>query len=627
MEFFLLVIADGQLSYHSLPSTTVRIGCSSHCEVKIDHPSISSLHAVLRIGLGCTIEDRGSANGVRIKSRALAPMEPVEIAIGDMIELGSVLIMVQHRPGPEASAVKRLPSRPHGYFVERLDEACARAQRSEQKPAIVLVRATHAEDSHALYELVSEFASGDGCIGLLGPADVELLVPDAATTNIADLVAQMRAAATARGLLARFAVACFPRDGRDAASLVASASDAMHASARNRFDDAHVPRGALQPDPAVIERVAAGTISVLILGETGVGKEILAERIHRSSPRVDRPLVRLNCVALSEALLESELFGYEKGAFTGAVSAKPGLIEAAEGGTVFLDEIGELPMTMQVKLLRVLESREILPVGGVKARAVDVRFISATNVDLEAEIERGGFRADLYYRLNGVTLYVRPLRQRVREIAGLAEVFIAHACRGLGRTRYPVLCPEALHLLESCRWPGNIRELRNVIERAVLFCTTDTIRPEQLSIEKSNPPAQPATQSGPVMAGAGPAESAAGPGGSEGAESVAMTVQHELEMLEKQRILQALQTCAGNQSRAAKLLAIPRRTLLKRLDTYRIPRPRKRGSSVQRDADAEPAKAWPSEADEAPAASETTEAPGDASTLPAGATPIGRGRA
>jgi two-component system, NtrC family, response regulator AtoC len=622
VEFFLFVIADGQLSYHSLPGTTVRIGCSSHCEVKIDHPSISSLHAVLRTGLCCTIEDRGSANGVRIKSRALVPMEPVEIAIGDMIELGSVLIMVQHRLGPSTSAVKRLPSRPHGYFAERLDEACARAQRSEQKPAIVLVRATHAEDSHAVYELMSELASADGCIGLLGPADVELLVPDVATTNIADLVAQMRAAATARGLLARFAAACFPRDGRDAASLVASASDAMHASARNRFDDAHVPRGALQPDPAVIERVAAGTISVLILGETGVGKEILAERIHRSSPRADRPLVRLNCVALSEALLESELFGYEKGAFTGAVSAKPGLIEVGEGGTVFLDEIGELPMTMQVKLLRVLESREILPVGGVRPRAVDVRFISATNVDLEAEIARGGFRADLYYRLNGVTLYVRPLRQRAREIAGLAEVFIAHACRGLGRTRYPVLSAEALHLLESCRWPGNIRELRNVIERAVLFCTTDTIRPEQLSIEKSNPPAQL-----PESPGAGSDEIEAGPGGSERAESVAMTVQRELEMLEKQRILQALQTCAGNQSRAAKLLAIPRRTLLKRLDTYRIPRPRKRGSSVQRDADAEPAKAWPSTADEAPTSSEPTAAPCDAPTSPAGATAIGRGRA
>jgi len=645
VEFFLLAIADGQLSYHSLPSTIVRIGRSSHCEVKIDHPSISSLHAVLRIGPCCTIEDRGSANGVRIKSRALVPMEPVEIAIGDMIELGSVLIMVQHRLAPATGAAKRLPSRPHGYFAERLDEACGRAQRSERKPAVVLVRAGHAEDAHAVYELVSEFASGDGCIGLLGPADVELLVADAATTNIADLLAQMRAAATARGLLARFAAACFPRDGRDAASLVTAASDALHASARSRFDDAHVPRGALQPDPAVIERVAAGTISVLILGETGVGKEILAERIHRASPRADRPLVRLNCVALSETLLESELFGYEKGAFTGAVSAKLGLIEAAEGGTVFLDEIGELPMTMQVKLLRVLESREILPVGGVKPRAVDVRFISATNVDLEAEIERGGFRADLYYRLNGVTLYVRPLRQRVREIAELAEVFIAHACRGLGRTRCPVLSPEALHLLESYRWPGNIRELRNVIERAVLFCPTDLIRSEQLSIEKLNPPALPAMRSGPAMAspaassersrsrqlpespGALPAESAAGPGGSEHAGSVAMTVQRELEMLEKQRILQALQTCAGNQSRAAKLLAIPRRTLLKRLDTYRIPRPRKRGSSVQRDAEAEPAKPWPARTDEAPASSETTAAPCDASASPAGATTIDRGRA
>jgi DNA-binding NtrC family response regulator len=480
-DLFLLVIADGQLSCHPLTSAAVRIGRSSPCEVMIDHPSLSPSHAMIRIGSRCTIEDLASATGGRIKDRPLVPMEPVEVAIGELVELGSVLVMVQRRPAAVAS------------------------------------------------------------------------VPGAR------------------------------RDGRDANAVLAAAIEAMHGAAAS--DDVHVPRGALPSDHPAIERIAAGTISVLILGETGVGKEILAERIHRSSPRAGRPLIRFNCAALSEGLLESELFGHERGAFTGATTAKLGLIEAAEGGTVFLDEIGELSMSMQVKLLRVLEAREILPVGGVRSRAVDVRFVSATHVDLEAEIERGGFRADLYYRLNGVTLYVRPLRLRVREIAGLADTFIAHACSGLGRTRCPVLSPEALHLLERYRWPGNIRELRNVIERAVLFCTADLIRPDHLPAETMNVAlrrARPTLSPAPTdPRAATAAERVAGAAVHERPRGEAMTVQRELEMLEKQRILQALETCAGNQSRAAKLLSIPRRTFLKRLDAYGIPRPRKPASGPQ----------------------------------------------
>ena len=479
-DLFVLVIADGQLTKYPLPGKMIRIGRSSPCEVTIDHPSISPLHAMIRIGARCTIEDLASATGIRVKDRPLIPREPVEVAIGDMIELGSVLLMVQRRRA---------------------------------------------------------------AIPTVGPAAW--------------------------------------RAGHDGTGALAAMHGAASGASPGVSDDVRVPRGALPSDHPVIERIAAGTISVLVLGETGVGKEILAERIHRSSPRADRPLIRLNCAALSETLLESELFGHERGAFTGATTAKLGLIEAAEGGTVFLDEIGELPMAVQVKLLRVLESREILPVGGVRTRAVDVRFVSATHVDLEAEIERGGFRADLYYRLNGVTLYVHPLRQRVREIAGLAEIFIAHACSGLGRTRHPALSSEALDVLERHRWPGNIRELRNVIERAVLFCTADLIQPEHLPVEESNGPR--ARSSRASMPAASRATVA-----TERSAGASMTVQRELEMLEKQRILQALETCAGNQSRAAKLLSIPRRTFLKRLDAYGIARPRKPASGAQVDSGPEP---------------------------------------
>src|SRR5205823_4677188 len=201
----------------------------------------------------------------------------------------------------------------------------------------------------------------------------------------------------------------------------------------------------------LVERVAPGTISVLILGETGVGKEVLAETVHRESKRASKPFLKLNCAALSESLLESELFGHEKGSFTGALATKPGLLETADGGTVFLDEVGDLPLSMQVKLLRVLEERQVLRVGGLKPRPINVRFVSATNRDIEAEVGRGHYREDLFYRLNGVSLVIPPLRDRPEELEPLANEFIAASMRALGRSEGPALSPEALEVLR--RYP------------------------------------------------------------------------------------------------------------------------------------------------------------------------------
>ena len=220
---------------------------------------------------------------------------------------------------------------------------------------------------------------------------------------------------------------------------------------------------------ALVEQLARGSINVLILGETGVGKEIVAEAIHRASPRSGAPLVRIDCAALSEQLLESELFGHERGAFTGAVSAKAGLIEAANGGTVFLDEAGELPASLQAKLLRVLEAREVTRVGSVHARRIDVRFISATNKDLEDGVARGAFRSDLMYRLNGASIEVPPLRERPLEIVPLAELFMQRVAAQLKLSLPPRLTEQAASTLLAHDWPGNVRELRNVIERATLI--------------------------------------------------------------------------------------------------------------------------------------------------------------
>jgi two-component system response regulator AtoC len=303
-------------------------------------------------------------------------------------------------------------------------------------------------------------------------------------------------------------------------------------------------------------RAAAGTINVLVTGETGVGKELLAETVHRLSPRKDGPYVCLNCAALAETLLESELFGHERGAFTGAVSAKAGLLETAGGGSIFLDEIGELPLPTQAKLLRVIETREVNRIGSLKPRRIDVRLIAATNRDLEAEVARGTFRRDLYFRLNGITLSIPPLRERVGEIPQLAALFMRRICRELDRPE-PRLPPAVIALLEGYGWPGNIRELKNMIERAVLLCTGEAIGPEHFPPGKLTA-AVTAPEPTPARA---PAPPPTDPG--------------DGDKTERERIIDALNACAGNQSRAAKRLGISRRTLVTKLDTHRIPRPKK----------------------------------------------------
>jgi len=301
----------------------------------------------------------------------------------------------------------------------------------------------------------------------------------------------------------------------------------------------------------LIEHVAASNLSVLIFGETGAGKEVAASSIHRFSKRAKGPFIQLNCAALSETLLESELFGHEKGAFTGAISAKVGLLEAADGGTLFLDEMGEMPLTTQAKLLRVLENREVLRVGSVKPRKIDIRIVAATNRDLEAEVKKGTFRLDLFHRLDGVSIALPPLRARRTEILPLAHVFLKKACAAEGRP-LPTLSKEAEAALEGHAWPGNVRELKNVIDRAAVLSMGAPIEPVHLRLSSTRPVDEEDEEDG---------------GGADADPA--------LTSAEKERILAVLERCGGNQSRAARELGIPRRTLLRRLDAYGVPRPRK----------------------------------------------------
>jgi len=341
--------------------------------------------------------------------------------------------------------------------------------------------------------------------------------------------------------------------------------------------NAVVRDGAMLRLYSMLKVVAPSPLSILILGETGVGKEVFAETAHGLSHRADRPFLRLNCAALPGSLLEGELFGYEKGAFTGAMQAKPGLFEAADGGTVFLDEIGEVPLETQAKMLRVLESGEVLRLGSVRPKHVDVRFIAATNRDLRALIVEGRFRSDLYFRLNGISITVPPLRERRDDIVPLAEHFLRRLSERMGR-KAPLLSPEAAIVLQRQAWPGNVRELRNAVERALVMCAGPVIEPEHLMTPEevltpapgATPPASRGASTPPTARPETTVGSAAASGDGEGSPGL----KAQMEAFERQAILDALDKTAGNQSRAAKLLGITRRLLILRIEQYGIPRPR-----------------------------------------------------
>ena len=329
-------------------------------------------------------------------------------------------------------------------------------------------------------------------------------------------------------------------------------------------------------------RAAQSGISVLITGETGAGKEIFAETIHARSNRRGRPLLRLNCAALSETLLESELFGHERGSFTGATQTKVGLLESNDQGTVFLDEIGEMPLSTQAKLLRVLEEKTILRVGATKPRPIDVRFIWATNRDLRAEARLGKFRHDLYYRIAGVEFSIPPLRERPLEIEPLARLFLERFCRRSGLPM-PHLSPEAIAALGRYSWPGNVRELKNVMERAPFLCGAGSIDAEHIpvdAIDEKNgffpPEEMEATDVFiPALAVSGVGRQAPASAGRSELPSVAQGRLAEDPDLARTRITQALEQCAGNQTRAAQLLGVSRRTLINHLERLNMPRPKK----------------------------------------------------
>ncbi|MEM9455361.1 MAG: sigma 54-interacting transcriptional regulator [Myxococcota bacterium] len=456
------------------PEGEVSIGRSEAADVQVADPLMSRVHAVVRVGEGLSVRDRGSSNGTAVRGARIDTDTDVPLAVGDTIEVGSTVLIVQPTFGR----------------TEEVDTPTLRT-----------------------------------------PASVPASVP-------------------------------------------ASPSEPKAAAAPPKGD-------AMARVQALAERIARSQINVLLLGETGVGKEVMARKIHRLSPRQAGPFVGINCAAVSDSLFESELFGYEKGAFTGANQAKPGLIETAHRGTVFLDEVGEMPLSTQAKLLRVLETRQVMRVGGLRPRDVDVRFVAATNQNLTHDVQTGRFREDLYYRLNGISLVIPPLRERTAELSPLAQHFIAEAAKDAGfGNDTPRLSVEAEQWMRQYEWPGNIRELRNAINRAVILATGGLIEPGHLQPQSYQPrtgrgsgrPAT-ATTASPAMPGSHPG--VGNPGISPSDEDRPPPGLSATDLAERQRIVDALAACGGNQTRAAKMLGIARRTLTSRLDKLGLPRPRK----------------------------------------------------
>jgi two-component system, NtrC family, response regulator AtoC len=305
---------------------------------------------------------------------------------------------------------------------------------------------------------------------------------------------------------------------------------------------------AMQEVLKIIDKVADTPSTVLISGESGTGKELVATALHEGSSRREKPFIRINCAAIPKDLMESELFGYERGAFTGAVTSKPGRFELADGGTLFLDEIGEIPVEMQVKLLRALQESEFERVGGIKTTRVDVRLIAATNRDLEVETETGRFRKDLYYRLAVVPIALPPLRERRSDIPTLVRHFIDKYNRRLNK-RIEGMTDEALAEVQAYAWPGNIRELENLIERTLLFADGPSIDVADLPQNLRSGALTPLPTAGTTLPG---------PPGETGLKDI---VRQRAAELEKGLITRALEETGGNVTRAAKLLQISRKSL------------------------------------------------------------------
>ncbi|MCE9579306.1 MAG: sigma 54-interacting transcriptional regulator [Deltaproteobacteria bacterium] len=534
---------------------TVVVGRAPDCQLVVRDSSVSRHHARIETTAGrAVVIDLGSQNGTLVNNHRVARHELVR---GDVIAIGTV-ILVFHGPSAAAPAISLVTA---VELRASLARELERVVHYGRELAVVHVTAERGERAELEAALAPELRRLD-LIAWSGPREVELLLPEAGREHVEALIERTLAALPG----ARLGYALSPVDGCDGDALLGGARAAAAATAPGTAAGiattmrvlALGDREVVIADPAMarvyalVERLAAAELPVLVTGETGTGKELIAAALHHLSPRRARPRVAINCAALPDTLVESELFGHERGAFSGAATAKPGIFEQAHGGTVFLDEIGELSLHVQAKLLRALETRRVVRLGDVRELEVDFRLISATNRDLKAQVAQGLFRQDLYYRLGGATVWLPPLRDRPREIPILAHRFVAEAAAQARRAPL-ALTTDALQRLATHPWPGNVRELKHVCDYLVATTTGAVIQEWEVedvlaaSGEPTPPPVAPPPR----------------------AEAAAFRpLAEEVEDLERTRIGEALRATGGNQTRAARLIAMPLRTFLTKLKRY-----------------------------------------------------------
>jgi DNA-binding NtrC family response regulator len=552
---------DGASRVLELPEgVEVTFGRSRGCTVLVDTEKVSRQHArVVRRGADIVVEDLGSRNGTRVNGVRIEG--PTRVTSGDEVGVGPLVALV----GVTTPLRRRMVVGAASYLDERLAAEVDRATRYHRPLGLVALRLQGPGIDAALDRIAGILRRMD-CLAEYAPDEYVVILPEADRAATESTARRIAAEGRALGdIEIRLGVAAVPGAGQGPGDLLGRARAALRrarlgggtdgiAGAPDEEPPAREDRVVLDPQMRrlyeLCAKLADKPITVLVLGETGAGKELLAAELHARSSRAGKPFVKLNCAALVETLLESELFGHERGAFTGADRRKVGWFEAASGGVIFLDEIGEMPLSLQAKLLRVLETRKITRLGGTAEVDVDVRVVCATNRDLAREVQRGRFREDLYFRVGGFVLLVPPLRDRRSEIIPLAEHFVRGFARELGQSA-PPLSAEARAALEAHPWPGNVRELKNAMERAVALVSSGPIELEHL----------PA----PILD--------ARPGAPEGSGGEVLDVREKLNDVERATIVAALAACGGNQTRAAQSLRLSRRALIYKMEKYGLKPP------------------------------------------------------
>jgi two-component system response regulator AtoC len=563
----LLVFGGASPWIYPLPAHgEVVVGRSEAADVRIAHGAVSRQHAKLVLdGDVVALIDLGSHNGTyvnRCKITGQYALQP-----GDVIAIhATTLVFHATAPSAPSATVLALDALRH-----QIENELDRTMQSERLFSLLCLVGATAGEQAAIQRLVMAQLRRVDTAAWSSDGALYVLLPEAGADEAVAVASRIRGRLDRPLQIGH--VSC-PDDGYDASALLARAREAATATRpgtiagldRAFHTVAIGARRVIIADPAVvrlyalIERLAPAGLPVLITGETGSGKELVAAAIHARSPRADRPLISLNCAALHEALVESELFGHERGAFSGAIASRAGLIETASGSTLFLDEIGELAPGIQAKLLRVLESHRVTRVGDVREREVDVRVVAATNRDLEADVAAGRFRRDLFFRLSAATLHLPPLRQRPRELPLLATEFLDEACRHGSRPPMRI-SEEAMAVLLAHSWPGNVRELKNLMQYIAAALAVDVLRADHLGERLGRLRPEPTQSTITTVHGTPPPF---------------RPLAEELRELEITRIRQAIEATGGNQTRAAGLLAMPVRTFFEKAKQYGLTPKRKR---------------------------------------------------